>query len=154
MCYNELGGKMKFVAKYFSELTLSQLYEILKSRSEIFIMEQNMHCQDIDGVDHSSRHLFLEDGGRVVAYLRAFYDSNDKNIVRIGRVLTTTHGIGLGAKLMNKSIEDIKANFKCTKICLDSQKHAVDFYEKFGFKAVSDKFLEENVIHIAMELEL
>ena len=145
---------MKFVAKFFSELTLSQLYEILKARSEIFIMEQNMHCQDVDGVDYSCRHIFLEDGSRVVAYLRAFYDSSDKDIVRIGRVLTTTHGIGLGAKLMSASIEDIKANFKCTKICLDSQKHAIGFYEKLGFKAVSDEFLEEGILHITMELEV
>lgn len=145
---------MKFVAKFFSELTLSELYEILKARSEIFIMEQNMHCQDVDGVDYSCRHIFLEDGGKVVAYLRAFYEGNDKDTVRIGRVLTTTHGIGLGTKLMRAGIEDIKANFKCTKIRLDSQKHAIGFYEKLGFKAVSDEFLEEGVIHITMELEI
>ena len=145
---------MKFVAKWFGELTLSQLYEILRSRSEIFIMEENMHCQDMDGVDYNCRHLFLEDDDKVIAYLRAFYDSNDKSIVKIGRVLTTTHGIGLGSKLITKSIEDIKANFKCTKIRLNSQKHAVGFYEKLGFKVVSGEFLEENVIHITMELEL
>ena len=145
---------MKFVANFFSELTLSQLYEILKARSEIFIMEQNMHCQDIDGVDYSCRHLFLEDGDRVVAYLRAYYANEEKGIVSIGRVLTTKHLMGFGRLLMDEAIKDIKNNFNCQKIQLHSQKHAIGFYEKLGFKAVSGEFLEEGVIHVTMELEL
>ncbi len=145
---------MNFIAKNFNELSIAELYEILKARSQIFILEQNMHCQDIDGIDHTARHYFLEQDGEVLAYLRAFYTDKTKSTVRIGRVLSTTHGIGLGADIMRRAIDDIKKNMKCQKICLDSQKHAIGFYEKSGFKTVSDEFLEEGVIHVAMQLDL
>ncbi len=145
---------MNFIAKYFNELSITELYEILKARSQIFIVEQNMHCQDIDGVDAKAKHFFIEDGGKVVAYLRAFYVDDTKNVVRIGRVLSITHGVGMGAQIMHNAIKDIKQNMVCKKICLDSQKHAVGFYEKLGFKTVSEEFLEEGVIHVRMQLEL
>ena len=145
---------MNFIAKNLDELSTNELYEILKARSQIFIVEQNMHCQDIDGIDINSRHFFIEDDSKVVAYLRAFYEGNDKNVVRIGRVLSIIHGIGLGADIMRKSIADIKINMPCRKICLDSQKHAIGFYEKLGFKTVSSEFLEEGVIHVRMQLEI
>ena len=143
---------MNFIAKNFDELLPLEIYKILKARSQIFIVEQNMHCQDIDGIDLKARHFYLEENGKVLAYLRAFYD--DKTTVRIGRVLSVTHGIGLGKKVMTEAIKDIKQNMKCQKICLDSQKHAIGFYEKLGFKAVSGEFLEEGVIHVKMELEI
>ncbi len=143
---------MNFIAKNFDELLPLEIYKILKARSQIFIVEQNMHCQDIDGIDLGAKHFYLEENGKVLAYLRAFYD--DKTTVRIGRVLSVTHGIGLGKKVMTEAIKYINQNMKCQKICLDSQKHAIGFYEKLGFKAVSGEFLEEGVIHVKMELEI
>lgn len=144
---------MNFSAKYFSELSTNELYEILKARSQVFVVELKMNCQDIDGVDLKARHFFLEEDGRVLAYLRAFYEDDDKTTVRIGRVLSVTHGIGLGAELMRRAIEDIKKNMPHKKICLDSQKHATGFYEKLGFETVSDEFLEEGVMHVKMSLK-
>lgn len=143
---------MNFVAKNFNELSTVELYEILKARSQIFILEQKMHCQDMDSVDYNARHFYTEKNGEILAYLRAFY--TDNSTVRIGRVLSTTHGIGLGTDIMRRAIDDIKKNMKCQKICLDSQKHAISFYEKLGFKVVSNEFLEEGVIHVAMQLDL
>lgn len=145
---------MTFVAKAFHELSLDELYEILKVRSQIFIVEQNMRCQDIDGVDVQARHFFLEEDGKVLAYLRAFYADDSKNVVRIGRVLSLTHGVGLGREIMRNAITDIQKNMKCQTICLDAQKHAIGFYEKLGFITVSDEFLEEGVLHVQMELNI
>lgn len=78
---------MNFIAKNFSELSLGELYEILKARSQIFIVEQNMRCQDMDDIDLAARHFFFEENGKVLAYLRAFYTDDSKSIVKIGRVL-------------------------------------------------------------------
>lgn len=144
---------MSFIAKNFSELSLAELYEILKARSQIFILEKNMHCQDIDGIDPKARHFFIEENGKVLAYLRAFYTDDSKMVVKIGRVLSITHGIGLGADIMRKAMADIKKNMKCKKICLDSQKNAIGFYEKLGYKTVSGEFLEEGIAHVRMQLE-
>ena len=145
---------MNFVAKNFGELSLSELYEILRARSQIFILEQNMHCQDMDGIDFEARHFFLEENGKILAYLRAFYTDDSKSVVKIGRVLSIAHGVGLGADIMKRAIADIKKNMKCQILSLNSQKSAIGFYEKLGFKTVSDEFLEEGVIHLKMQLEI
>ena len=95
---------MEFFAKTFDELTTKELYEILKSRSQIFTIEQNIHCQDMDDIDYNSLHCYIMDDNKVVAYLRAFSQDDNKYIVRVGRVLTLVHGNGLGKELMQKSI--------------------------------------------------
>ena len=143
---------MEFTAKSFSELTTTELYEIIKSRSEIFLLEQNIICQDMDDVDYNALHCFFFDGKRVTAYLRAFCMAEDT--VTVGRVLTLEHGKGLGRKLLEKSIAEIKNRFSCKKISLHAQKHASGFYEKLGFNIVSDEFLEEGVVHVTMETEI
>ena len=143
---------MNFIVKSFSELTLTELYEIIKSRAEIFLLEQNIICQDLDDTDYESLHCFFFDGKRVTAYLRAF--SSESDVVTIGRVLTLEHGKGLGGELMKRSIEEIKKRFVCKKISMHAQKHAVGFYEKLGFCTVSDEFLEAGVVHVTMEMEV
>lgn len=143
---------MNLIVKEFSELTTTELYEIIKSRAAVFTLEQNIICQDLDDVDYDSLHCFYEENGRVVAYLRAYYKKGDKSTVKVGRVLTLKHGNGLGKKLMQESIAAIKAKMNCKKICMNAQKYATGFYEKFGFKVTSDDFLEEGVVHVAMEL--
>lgn len=145
---------MDLIAKEFNELTTNELYEILKARAEIFIMEQNINYQDMDDIDYKSLHCFFIDDNKVVAYLRVFYTDDNKDIVKVGRVLTLKHGNGIGRDLLEQSIKVIKDKMKCEKICMNAQKHAVGFYEKFGFKVKSDDFLEEGVVHVAMELEL
>ena len=143
---------MDFIVKSFSELTLVELYEIIKSRSEIFLLEQNIVCQDLDDVDYGSVHCFFFDGKRVTAYLRAF--ALDKDTVTIGRVLTLEHRKGFGSELMKRSMEEIQKRFQCKKISLHAQKHEVEFYSKLGFHITSDEFLEEGVIHVTMEIEI
>ncbi len=143
---------MNFIVKSFSELSLIELYEIIKSRSEIFLLEQNIICQDLDDTDYSSIHCFFFVSKRVTAYLRAF--CSDKDVVTIGRVLTLEHGKGLGSELMKRSIEEIRRRFMCKKISIHAQKQAVEFYKKLGFYIVSDEFLEEGVVHVTMEMEI
>ncbi len=145
---------MCFAAKEFGELTTAELYEILKARAEIFIMEQKIHYQDCDDIDYNSLHCFIKENDKIMAYLRAYYKDNDKNTVKVGRVLTVIHGNGMGKELLEKSIPVIKNKMKCKKICIDAQKHAVGFYEKAGFEIVSGEFLEEGIAHIAMELNI
>ncbi len=145
---------MKLITKKFDELTTKELYEILKARSEIFHMEQNIHYQDMDDIDYQSLHCFFMENNKVIAYLRTFYQEDNQDIVRMGRVLTIKHGNGIGKELMEQSLKVIKEKMKCQKICGNAQKHALGFYEKFGFKAVSDDFLEEGVVHIAIELDV
>ncbi len=142
---------MNLIVKKFNELTTTELYEILKARAEIFIVEQNINYQDMDDIDYDSLHCFFMEDNKVIAYLRAFYI--EENVVKIGRVLTLRHGNGTGRALLEQSLSVIRDRMNCKKICMNAQKHAVGFYEKFGFKVTSGDFLEEGVIHNAMEMK-
>ncbi len=145
---------MNFTVKSFNKLSTKELYEILKSRAEVFLLEQNIVCQDMDNVDYESFHFFIKEGERIIAYLRAYYVDIENKIIKIGRVLTLSHGNGTGRVLMENTIDEIKRSFDCKKIIVNAQKHAEGFYEKMGFKTVSDEFLEEGIPHVKMELEI
>ena len=105
---------MEFSAKTFDELTNRELYEILKARAKIFLMEQHIIYVDADGKDFDSLHCFFFDGEKITAYLRAF--SSGFDTVTVGRVLTIDHGKGHGKMLLEKSITAIKEHFNCNKI--------------------------------------
>ena len=144
---------MKPVVKYFNELTTTELYEILKSRAEIFVVEQNCIYQDLDDKDYHSLHIFYESEGKVVAYLRAFIKDSVTNIVQIGRVLTLTHGTGLGGKLLKESISIIQKEMNPSSIYIEAQCYAIGFYEKEGFVVSSDEFLEDGIPHVERILD-
>lgn len=143
---------MAFVSKFFNELTTAELYEILKTRSEIFVVEQKCIYQDVDDKDYESLHVFFWENDRVTAYLRAFYKQN--NIVQMGRVLTLKHGTGLGGRLLKAGLEEIKKNFCAKEIFIEAQCYAVGFYAREGFEICSDEFLEDGIPHVQMQLKL
>ena len=143
---------MKAIIKYFNELTTKELYEILKARSEIFVVEQNCVYQDIDDKDYESLHFFYEEDGKVTAYLRAFY--RDDSVVQIGRVLTLQHGIGLGGKLLKEGIAIIKEKMNPSRLYIEAQCYAIGYYEKEGFRVCSEEFLEDGIPHVQMTLDL
>lgn len=148
----ENNGKDRlYKAKPFSELTAAEVYEILKARSKVFQFEQNIRYLDEDDVDYDSLHCFFEENGQVTAYLRAYLE-NEK--IKIGRVLTVTHGKGQGKRLMELAVISAREHFGDRTIVIDAQKHAEGFYKKLGFVTTSGEFLEEGIVHVKMELGL
>ncbi len=143
---------MKLVVKYFDDLTTKELYELLKARISIFVLEQNRVYQDLDDKDYHSLHVFFEDNGEVVACLRAFL--KEDNVVQIGRVLTLYHGNGLGGKLLKEGIVQIQNKMNPKKIYIEAQCYATGFYEREGFKICSEEFLKDGIPHVAMDLKL
>lgn len=141
--------KRKYIYKRFDQLTTRELYEIVRSRTEIFLLEQRIICQDFDGIDYDALHCFITEGDRVVAYLRA-YSSADG--IHIGRVLSLRHGEGLGRELMERSLPIIKEYYGDLPILLHAQTHAEGFYKKLGFTTVSERFMEEGIPHVEMRL--
>lgn len=143
---------MNWIIKKFDELSTKELYEILRSRGEIFVKEQHICCIDPDGADYSSIHVFCMQQGRVAAYLRAF--QYDETTVKIGRVLTLEHRKGLGSELMKTAISEVPKLLSCDKIYVEAQKQAVGFYEHCGFTVTSEEYLEEGIPHHDMILKL
>lgn len=141
---------MEMKSKFFPELTTRELYEILKARAEIFVVEQNCVYQDLDDMDYQSLHVFFEEDGAVTAYLRA-YEKGD-NTVQMGRVLTRRHGTGLGGKLLREGIAQVRKRFNPERAYIEAQCYAVGYYEREGFRVCSEEFLEDGIPHVGMEL--
>lgn len=143
---------MKLIMKHFDDLTNRELYKIMQARVAVFVVEQNCPYQEIDGKDYESYHMFYEDNGKIAAYLR-FFPLED-NIVQLARVLTIQRGIGLGGKILHEGVEEIHRRFHPRKIVLEAQCYATGFYAKEGFQICSEQFLEDDIPHVWMELEL
>lgn len=146
---------MEFFVKPFEELSPTELYEILKTRSEIFVVEQKCVCQDMDDKDQKALHVFCcNDVGRVTGCLRVFWKDEANGIAQIGRVVTLEHGKGIGGELLHKGVEVAREQLKAKKVYLHSQQYAIGYYAKEGFRVVSDIFPEDGIPHVEMELNL
>lgn len=143
---------MDYKIKKFSELTTDQLYEVLKLRSEVFVVEQNCVYQDIDSKDKDAYHLFLEDKNIITSYLRILPKGISYEEVAIGRVLTkeSYRKRGLSRELIQKAIDFVKGVLKESEIRLSGQLYARKLYEGCGFKQASNIYLEDGIEHIEM----
>lgn len=146
---------MEFVQKTFDELTNRELYEILRAREAVFVVEQNCPYYDIDGLDYPSLHMFYKDeDGSVQACLRIFEKVDEPGTMQIGRLVTVARGVGLGGKILHQAVEWIRENCDANGIYLEAQQYAIGFYAKEGFQVVSDSFLEDGIPHVQMRLQL
>ena len=143
---------MEFQSKTFEQLSTAELYEILRARVNVFVVEQTCPYPELDGIDYDSLHVYYESEGKVQAYLRAFY--KEPGVVQMGRVLTVERGTGLGGKLLKAGIREIKEKLAPQKIYIEAQTYAIGFYEREGFIRCSEEFLEDGIPHVKMELEL
>ena len=143
---------MEIISKFFDELTIIELYEILKIRSKIFVVEQKCVYQDLDDIDYRSLHLFYKSDKNIIAYLRIY--KKEEGIIQIGRVLTAEHGKGFGGKILKEAVSIIKEQMKPNKIYLEAQCYAIGFYEREGFKVCSEEFIEDGIPHVKMILKL
>ena len=143
---------MDIKIKAFDELSLNELYEILKLRSEVFVVEQQCIYQDIDDFDQQSFHLFASIENQLVAYIRVLPDGLKYDCYSaIGRVLVKNEfrKNGYGIILMNEAIDFCKQNFSFP-IKISAQAYLEKFYQSLGFKIVSEPYLEDNIPHISM----
>ena len=134
----------------FQELTTDELYELLRVRSEVFVVEQNCVYQDLDGDDQNSIHLWLTVADKVVALARVCPAGTHMQEVSIGRVITTVRGKGYGKQIMLHAIEGAKEHFNATIIDIEAQEYAKGFYERVGFKQSSETFILDGIPHIKM----
>ncbi|MCR1975207.1 GNAT family N-acetyltransferase [Clostridium sporogenes] len=143
---------MNFKIKKFNELTVEEIYEILKIRNEVFIVEQECPYEDCDGKDKNAYHLFYMEEGKVISYLRILEKGLSYDEISIGRVLVNKdyRGKGLARKSILQAIYFIRNDLKENSIRISAQHYLMDFYKSFGFEPVSEVYLEDNILHIEM----
>ena len=144
------------ITKTFSELNTEELYQILRLRSEVFVVEQDCVYQDIDNKDQNAIHLYYKKNSEIVAYTRIFEAGHYYENPCIGRVIVSkkNRGNDLGKKIMIDSMEYIKQNIKGEKIELSAQKYLDNFYKDLGFYKIGEDYLEDGIPHQRMIKEI
>ena len=140
--------------KPFHELTIDELYELLRVRAEVFVVEQDCVYQDLDGDDQTAIHLWSEVDGVTKALCRVCPAGAHMEEISIGRVITTERGKGYGKQIMLAAIEAAKKHFDAKLIDIEAQEYAKGFYEGVGFRQSSDSFILDGIPHIRMTLVL
>ena len=144
---------MDFCQKRFYELTLDELYAILRLRADVFVVEQDCPYQDLDDKDQAALHLCLRDETGIQAYLRLMDRGVSHDCVSIGRVIAVQRRKGLATQLLRRAIEAAREEFHADHIYLEAQVYAKALYEKLGFRQISGEFLEDGIPHVQMLLD-
>ncbi|MBW9055792.1 GNAT family N-acetyltransferase [Rhizobium mesosinicum] len=138
--------------KGLDELPARELYDLLRMRVDVFVVEQNCPYPELDGKDIDALHLRLLDGGELIASTRLLKPQSAHDPVKIGRVVVSPahRGKRLGDALMKESIAACEKLFPANPIALSAQAHLRRFYESFGFVETSEEYLEDGIPHLDM----
>ncbi|MEM8526554.1 MAG: GNAT family N-acetyltransferase [Bacteroidota bacterium] len=144
---------MIFTLKPFYELFLDELYECLRLRQEVFVVEQDCPYLDNDDKDQKGLHLMGKVDGELMAYARLLPKGvSYENYASIGRIVTSLkgRGKGYGKSLVQTAIAEIEQNWGKQAIKISAQQYLLKFYQELGFQAVGEDYLEDDIPHIAM----
>lgn len=138
--------------KSFDELTNHELYDMLRLRSDVFVVEQNCPYLDLDNKDQKSFHLLYYVDNELAGVTRLLPTGLSYNEISIGRVvIARSHrGLGLGAKLMEASITGCEEKFGKGPIRISAQYHLSKFYQSLGFVEQGEVYDEDGIPHIGM----
>jgi ElaA protein len=136
----------------FEDMRVAELYEVLRLRSEVFVVEQRCIFQDMDGADLQAMHLLGVQGGELRAYARCFAPAVKFAEASIGRVVTkpSQRGTGLGHALIDQAISAVSQVWGPQPIRVGAQTYLAGFYAKHGFKDAGRPYVEDGIPHLEM----
>ncbi|NYJ26360.1 GNAT family N-acetyltransferase [Allomuricauda sp. ARW1Y1] len=143
---------MQVYIKTFDELAIHELYQILRLRSEVFVVEQDCVYQDVDNKDQKAHHVIGLKEDEVVAYTRVFKPGDYFDNVSIGRVVVRQdqRKYGLGKQIMLATMAAIDQRFPNKPIEISAQSYLLKFYTDLGFSAFGEEYLEDGIPHRRM----
>jgi ElaA protein len=131
----------------FDELDTRTSYLLWQLRESVFVVEQNCPYPELDGRDlePGTTHVWVEDGGEPVGYLRVLADGE---VARIGRVLVakTHRGRGLAETLLTTALDVVGDR----PSRLDAQSYLAQWYTRFGYEQTGEAFVEDGIPHVPM----
>ncbi|WP_394249323.1 GNAT family N-acetyltransferase [Vibrio profundi] len=140
----------------FAQLSTTELYELLKLRVDVFVVEQTCPYPELDDKDHQDgvQHLLGYQDNELVACARLLPAGTTYQHVSIGRIATkkSARGIGLGHLLLTEALDACEALWPKQTIDIGAQEHLNSFYQSHGFKQISEMYLEDDIPHIDMRL--
>jgi ElaA protein len=152
----------------FDALTVAELHAIMALRQRVFVVEQRCAYLDADEHDRHATHLWatLDESSsealqvpeaprapsRLVAVARIFAPGIKFAESTLGRVATAPEhrNVGLGRALVRFALERIEALWGLVPVRISAQAHLERFYGEFGFRVASERYLEDDIPHIAM----
>lgn len=139
----------------FTALTADALYELLRFRQDIFVVEQRSPYPDLDGLDQSAWHLAARSRRELAGYLRVVPLSGPPPLVRIGRVAVAAHlrRQRIGRALMEEALLFCRTQYPAQPIVLGAQLQLTPFYESLGFSVSSPPYDDFGVPHVGMTME-
>ena len=135
----------------FQTLTAERLYQVLRFRQAIFVVEQSSPYRDLDGLDQKAQHLLLLSDGELTGYLRLL-PTHRPPLIRIGRVAVAANRRrgGLGRVLMREALRRCREDYPHCDIALGAQAHLTPFYASLGFAVISEPYDDFGVQHVEM----
>ena len=141
--------KIEMEWQRFDALTTDALYDLLRFRQSIFVVEQRSPFPDLDGLDQGAWHLLLRADGALAGCARLI-----PSPLRIGRVaiVAALRRHGLGRRLMNEALRFCNEHYPGLPVALTAQAYLVAFYRGFGFEPSGEPFDDFGLTHVDMEL--
>ena len=135
----------------FEQFSIAELYEMLRFRQSIFVVEQRSPYPDLDGRDQRAWHLLVRAEGALAGYLRLIATP-----LRIGRVAVAAplRGRGLGRRLMDEALSRCREHYPGQPVALTAQAYLVPFYCSFGFEPTGEPYDDFGVAHVEMALRV
>ncbi len=146
---------MEWRIKTFSELSSRELYDILRMRSEIFVVEQRCVYNDVDGADLSSWQLFSYGGGRLAASMRILRPGAVYDTPAMGRIAVAPdfRRCGAARAMMERALDFAEEEFGGRAVTLAAQLYLTAFYRSLGFHEISEPYDDCGILHVDMRLE-
>lgn len=139
---------------HHTELDTATLYELLALRTQVFVVEQQCPYLETDGQDllGDTCHLLVRQDDALVGYLRLLDPQRMGGEVVIGRVVIAeaARGSGLGHRLMERALVECHKRWPGVPVYLSAQAHLQGYYGRYGFQAVTEVYLEDDIPHIGM----
>ncbi|WP_054814232.1 GNAT family N-acetyltransferase [Nocardia arizonensis] len=133
------------------DLDTATLYQLLKLRVEVFVVEQKCAYPELDGLDllPETRHFWLDDEGTVISTLRLLEEhENGVKSFRIGRLCTAAplRGHGYTTRLVKAALAEVGSG----TVRINAQTYLVEMYAKFGFQPDGEEFDDDGIMHLPM----
>ncbi|MDO6695574.1 GNAT family N-acetyltransferase [Aliiglaciecola sp. 3_MG-2023] len=141
----------------FAQLSANQLYQILRLRQNVFVLEQKSFYDDIDNLDQQSKHLCVySNTQQLMAYARLRLVGDPATIGKIERVVVDSHarGQGIAANMMDEIMAYFQRDMEVRDVKLSAQVEVINFYEKWGFNVTGDSYDDGGIEHKDMVISL
>lgn len=151
---------IQWVFKPFSLLSVDELYDLLKLRVDVFVVEQNCPYAEVDEKDRHADTLHLtgrnRKDGKLAAYLRILPPGLNSQQVSMGRVVVEKNyrGRGVCDAMIKKALDQIKSIWPDADILVSAQSYLKNFYKSHGFETISQSYLEDGIPHIDMSRKM